>query len=224
VITHSAFSDAAARLSAHRASQGLRAQVVDIQDVYDEFGYGVVGTEALRSFLAYAYTSWQKPAPSYVVLMGDGHYDPKNYAGYGRTSFIPPYLARYVAVAGADQFPDIMLGRIAVNSSAQADAVVDKVIAYEESPAPGDWSRRILAVADNADSRGNFSQISDSLLACCVPSSYQVERVYYGVTHSTQQAARAVTILGTPPPLPGHRRTCLPLTTWRGWRTAQECR
>ena len=82
VITHKDFAAAGgSRCATYRASQGLRAVLVDVQDVYDEFGYGLTGAAAIHDFLAYAYSHWQAPAPSYVVLVGDGHYDPKNYAG-----------------------------------------------------------------------------------------------------------------------------------------------
>ncbi len=157
-------------LSDFRASQGLRAMRVDVQDVYDEFGYGIVGIDAIHDFLAYAYGHWQAPAPSYVVLMGDGHYDPKDYYGYGRINYVPAYLApvdpwmgetaadnRYVSLVGDDALPDMMLGRISVNSSAEAAVEVNKIIAYEESPEPGNWNEQVLAVADNADGAGDFA-------------------------------------------------------------------
>ena len=203
LVTPRAFWDQMLPLRNFRASQGLRAVQVDVQDVYDEFGYGIVGAAAIHDFLAYAYGNWQAPAPSFVVLAGDGHYDPKNYQGFGRTSYLPPYLAvvdpwigetagdnRYVTLVGGDTFPDMMLGRLAVNSSAEASVVVNKIINYEQSPASGAWQQQVLAVADNADSAGNFAQSSDNVLNCCLPASYQTEKVYYGVTHTTVAAAR----------------------------------
>jgi len=210
VITHQDFSTQAAQLRDLRASPEQRAVVVDVQDVYDEFGYGMVGAGAIHDFLAYAYVYWQKPAPSYVVLVGDGHYDPNDYLGYGRVSYLAPYLApvdpwfgetaadnRYVTLVGTDNFPDMMLGRLAVNSSAEASAFVDKIIAYEEGPEPGDWQRQVLAVADRFDPRvGDFAEISDDLLACCLPEPYQAEKVYYKVTHLTVDEARTAILAG----------------------------
>jgi len=201
IITHPDFLAQAAQLRDYRISQGLRAIVADIRDVYDEFGYGIEGAAPIHDFLAHTYASWQAPAPSYVVLLGDGHYDPKNYV-YTRTSYIPPYLAaadpwiretaadnRYVTVAGDDILPDMMLGRMSVNSAAEASAFVNKIIAYEASPA-GDWQQRVLAVADNADSGGNFDLMSDDLLSAHLPDPYQAQKVYYGVTHTTTDGAR----------------------------------
>jgi hypothetical protein len=144
-----------------------------------------------------------------VVLVGDGHYDPKNYSGYGRVSYMPPYLAfadpwigetaadnRYVTVVGGDTFPDLMLGRLAVNSSAEASAFVNKIVAYEQSPVWGDWRRQVLAVADNADSGGDFALMSNNLLADYLPAAYQATKVHYGVTHTTAASARAAILAG----------------------------
>ena len=203
VVTHAAFWDEAGVLSGFRSAQGLRAMRVDVQDVYDEFGYGVEGNTAIHGFLAYAYAEWQAPAPSVVVLIGDGHYDPKDYYGFGLTSYLPPYLApvdpwtgetaadnRYVTLVGDDAFPDMMLGRLAVNSHAQASALVSKIVAYEASPEPGSWNQHVLAVADNGDGGGNFSAESDELLSGYLPEPYEPEKVYYLVTHQTVAAAR----------------------------------
>ena len=209
VITHEAFVDQALELADFRASQGLRVQVVDVQDVYDEFGYGIRGSEPIRAFLSYAYGNWESPAPSYAVLIGDGHFDPKNYMGYGRQSYIPPYLAsvdpelgetaadnRYVAFVGEDVFPDMMLGRLAVNTTANAQGFVDKIIAYEESPEEGEWNRQVLAVSDSYDSGWPFPFLSDDLLRCCLPSSYEASRVYLEVTHANLIAAREAILEG----------------------------
>ena len=207
VITHPAFWAQAEQLRGWRSSQGRSALTVNLQDVYDEFGYGLVGAAPIHDFLAYAYAQWAE-APSFVVLVGDGHYDPKNYAGFGRVSYFPPYLAaadpwsgetaadnRYVTLIGNDTLPDMMLGRLAVNTTAEAAAFVDKIVAYEGDPVVGDWQYQVLAVADNADTGGDFAAVSDGLLACCLPAPYQADRVYYLVTHMTVSAARTA-ILG----------------------------
>ena len=209
LVTPRVFWDQVAVLRDFRASQGLRAVQVDVQDVYDEFGYGITGAVAIRDFLAHAYGNWHAPAPSYVVLVGDGHYDPKNYLGYGRASYVPPYLApvdpgigetaadnRYVTVAGADTLPDLMLGRLAANSSVEVSALVAKIVAYEQIPVTGDWGQQVLAVADNADSAGDFAGMSAHLLSAYLPMPYQAQTVYYGVTHTTPAAARAAILDG----------------------------
>lgn len=195
IITHGDFYTQAQTLASFRAGQGLRARAVDVQDVYDLFAYGRRTPEALHDFLAYAYENWLPPAPSYVVLIGDGHFDPKDHRGYGLSEYILPYLAfvdpwmgetaadnRYVCLSGEDLLPDMHLGRLPANTSAEARAMVNKVIAYEGSPPSGDWRTRGLFAADNADQAGNFPGLSDALLAGFYPPPYQAQRVYLGVT------------------------------------------
>lgn len=206
IISHPTFAAQAAQLQSFRASQGLDAVAVNLQDVYDEFGYGIAGAAAIHDFLAYAYANWQ--APSYVVLIGDGHYDPKNNA-YPRVSYLPPYLAnvdsylwetaadnRYVTLVGNDILPDMMLGRLSVNTTAEAAGIVNKIIAYEASPTPGDWRRQVLAVADDQDEGGDFDGLSDLLLDCCLPQPYQASKVHYKVTHPTLAGAKAAILAG----------------------------
>lgn len=204
-ISHAALLGEAAVLTAFRASQGLRSKLVDVQDIYDEFGYGLNGAAPIRDFLAYAYANWAGAAPSYVVLVGDGHYDPKNYYGFGRQSYLPPYLAvadagfgetaadnRYVSFIGEDTLPDMMLGRLAVNSPAEAKNFIDKIIAYEQAPVDQDWLGQVMVVSDNNDVAGTFIGSSQALVSCCLPSAYQPERIYLGVTHSVAAAQTAI--------------------------------
>ena len=196
-ITHHAFAAAAQTLTDYRASQGLSTVLVDVQDVYDEFGYGIVNAEAIREFLAYTSVNWQAPSPSFIVLVGDGNYDPKNYLGNNKTSYIPPFLAladpwkgetaadnRYVTFAGPESLPEMILGRLSVNNITEANNFVAKILSYEQTPQEGDWTNQVLAVAGAADDAGDFADYSDQLLADNLPAPYQAESVYYGVTHT----------------------------------------
>lgn len=206
LISHAAFMEEAETLRAYRALQGLSTILVDVQDVYDEFGFGIVSATAIREFLAYTAVNWQAPAPSFVVLVGDGNYDPKNYLGHNRTSYIPPYLAladpwtgetaadnRYVTFSALESLPDMMLGRLSVNSPAEAGIFVEKIIAYEQASSDEEWRERILTVASTADSAGDFPGYSDSLIADTLPEPYQAEKVHFGVTHTNiTEAAAAV--------------------------------
>lgn len=203
IITPREFWNEVASLKDFRATQ-MKALQVDIQDLYDEFGYGITSAQAIHHFLSYAYANWQQPGPSYVMLVGDGHYDPKNFKGFGRTSYIPPYLARldpwmgetatdnrYVTLAGSDNLPEMMLGRLSVNSASETSIVVNKILAYEQNPPAGDWKQQILAIADNADEAGDFAQYSNDLLSCCTGAPYTTEKVHFGITHTSQSTARA---------------------------------
>lgn len=162
IITHPDFAEAIAPLAQRRADQGLRVATVNVNAVYDTFGGGRPAAEAIAAFLRHAYQAWTPPAPVYVLLVGDGHYDFKNHFGWGRSWFIPPYLAqvdpwlgetaadnRYVTLPGGDNLPDMLIGRLPVNSAAETSVVVDKIIRYETAPVPGGWNARHVFVSDN---------------------------------------------------------------------------
>ncbi len=79
-----------------RATQGYTPLFVDVQSIYDVYGYGYTSAPAIRDFLR-AQTDWQNANRTIsVVLVGDGTYDPYNYESKvvsGRIFAIPPYMA-----------------------------------------------------------------------------------------------------------------------------------
>ena len=208
IITHDDFSASLQPLITHRTAQGLRTVLVDVEDVYDEFSHGVFYPEALRDFLSYTYASWTPPAPSYVLLVGDGHYDFKDILGRGEPNFIPPFLAyvdpwmgevpadnRYVCIVGSDNLPDMYIGRLPVKTVAETDEMVSKILNYEQSPPGGDWNLKVLLIADNSpDPAGDFYNFADSIAENYLPTPYMSDKIYYGLTHATQASAKSAII------------------------------
>lgn len=100
MIAHSRLIDAIEPLAELHRSRGLMVEVVDVEDVFDEFGHGLVHPEALRSFLAHAYHHWQRPAPRFVLLVGDASWDGKNQvannANYADWTYRPGETRRFV--------------------------------------------------------------------------------------------------------------------------------
>lgn len=192
IISHADFLSGVDALAQFRRGQGLRVREIDVQDIYDEFSGGLLTPHAIEDFIRYAYFNWPRPAPVYVLLVGDGTYDFLNREGTGAQTFIPPYLAnvdpvlgetaadnRYVTVVGDDTLPDLHLGRLPVNSQSELTAMLDKIIAYETSPAPGAWRTRVVFVADNDDPAGHFGALSD-LVADHVPGEFEIKKIYLG--------------------------------------------
>ena len=204
VVTHGDFVTDVVPLAEHRAAQGMRTQIVDVQDVYDEFNGGVFNPTAIHDFLAYAYANWAPPAPAHVLLVGDGNYDFKDNYGFGEPNYVPPYLVdadpwmgevpadnRYVCVSGDDILPDMHIGRLPVKTRVEAATVVSKILGYEGDPPPGEWNRRVLFMADDADTSGDFAALSNSVADHYLPSPYTAQKVHHKVTHATASESRA---------------------------------
>ena len=160
IIAHRDFLASAHRLAAWRAADDrfgkpLTTRVVDVQHVYDEFSGGMLDPTAIRAFLRHASETWSPP-PFFVLLLGDGTYDYKNNSGASPGVWIPAYQHGestydewYVCVSGDDVLPDMAIGRLPVQTAADAAFVVDRLIAYDRQPPYGPWQSRVLVVADD---------------------------------------------------------------------------
>lgn len=189
IITHPDFLEALTPLIELRQSQGFTVATANVLGIYDAYGDGRPDPEAIRSFIAEAYATWS-PRPTYVLLVGDGTFDPKQYRSDSQPTWLPPYLAevdpwageapadnRYACVDGDDNLPDLLIGRLPVNSPDEARAVVAKIVSYEADPLPGDWNRRHIFVADDPDEAGDFHRWADQGYAY-VSTPYQALRLY----------------------------------------------
>ncbi len=181
------FLSEAEPLLALRRSQGLTTRTVTLGDVWAEFGHGEVHPEAIREFLSYAYHEWKSPQVRYVVLLGDGTYDYKNYLGFGVPNVIPPLLARtsylwtasdpsYGWVNGEDELPDIAIGRLPVDTVEETRAVVAKLVAFGEGAGP---AGPLVLVADDADHGGDFRASAEEL-ATGVLWGEELRKIYLG--------------------------------------------
>ncbi|MBI4786899.1 MAG: hypothetical protein HY782_07635 [Chloroflexi bacterium] len=192
----------------YRSTQGLRVGVVDVQDIYDEFDDGLMDAQAIRDFLAYAYNNWNQPRssqppPSFVLLVGDGNVDFKNISGYAEPepSYIPPFLRyvdpfgfgetvtdnRYVSFndGSGDTLPNMAIGRLPALTASDVDAMVTKILNYEQNPPT---LPKVTFVADNAfdsngveDDAGNFWDSSDqvALDPRYISPPITADRIYY---------------------------------------------
>ncbi len=175
-------------LDLHRA-RGLTPFVAPTEAVYDQHGDGRMSPEALRAFVAHAYAAWN-PRPAYLLLVGDGTWDPLDHLGTGTPTLLPPYLAfadpwlgeipadhYYALVDGDDLLPDLAVGRLPVNDNAELEAVVAKLVTYATAPLPGDWNTRHVFVADDPDPAGDFPAEAEKITAH-VPLTHTVTRLY----------------------------------------------
>lgn len=158
IITHPNFLSQAQRLAQHRERMDhLRTRVVLIEDIYDEFNAGLQDPRSVKDFLKYCFDQWPRPAPQYVVLFGDASWDPKkNLYDATAKDFVPTYGnpvsdTWFVCLDGdEDLVPDMDVGRLPVSTPEEAQAVVDKIIAYETTPS-AEWKKTFLFISGGFD-------------------------------------------------------------------------
>ncbi len=191
ILSYGPFITATQPLAAARAAQGYTVKTVDVQDIYDEFNDGNLNPQAIADFLKFAYANWSDPKPAYVLLVGDGTVDPLGNFGLVEPEFVPPYLDdvdlwvgetatdnRFAMVSGDDKLPDLFVGRFPARSAADVTVMVSKTLAYEQTPAPGDWTRKFMFIADAPDSGGDFHAYSDAIADNYVPTPYVVDKIH----------------------------------------------
>ena len=184
VIAPEPFMETVQALANFRKNNGLKSVVVNLEDIYDTFNYGVPSPLAIRSFLAHAYGKWGGKKVKYAVLAGKGTYDYNDYRGYG-DNLVPVIMAKtpeglcaadksFGDVTGKDGLPEIAVGRLPAVSNAELQVMIAKIKAYENGQ--GAWTDKTLWIADNADDGGDFAQSSNGLAS--LATGYQTEKIY----------------------------------------------
>ncbi len=138
-----------------REKQGLRTRVVMARHIYQAFGDGSLDPAAIRRFVAYAYKNWARPAPSYLVLVGDASqgfekhgetivpFHPVNIVGWG-VAANDDFFAK---VSGDDDLADLFVGRIPAGNKQDLSNVVRKTLNLETARPQGHWRNKTLLIA-----------------------------------------------------------------------------
>ena len=88
IIVVSDFLSAASRLADfHLEKDNIITSVVTIDKIYNEFSSGIQDVTSIRDFVKYQYD--KNSNLKYLLLFGDGSYDPKNRVS-DNTNYIPP--------------------------------------------------------------------------------------------------------------------------------------
>ena len=174
LVTPEAFAPAVAPLANLRRSQGLTVLESPVESVFDEFDGGRHSGTAIERFTKYAYEQWDS---RFLVLLGDGTLDPMKVRANSGHDWVPilpttgpvgtsegveiiPSDNLYAFITGNEDpvsspdtnrvVPEMMVGRLTVNSLAEATTVVNKLVNYENVQQPDAWRRNVLLTADDA--------------------------------------------------------------------------
>ncbi|MEP2935840.1 MAG: type IX secretion system sortase PorU [Gilvibacter sp.] len=185
IITNPIMLQPALRLANHHKTRnGLNVKVVSTDRIYQEFSSGQQDIGAIRNLVRYVYENASSLANrvKYIGFFGDTSVDYKNRLP-GNNNIVPTYqafdsfstLSGYMSddyfgmmdpeegiMAGADRL-DIAVGRIIADDLPLANAMVDKLIAYENKVSYGNWRNNFTLVSDDVDAVFEFATLEQSL-------------------------------------------------------------
>lgn len=199
IIYHKKFKAAAELLQSHRINHSnLKVELVEIDQIFNEFSSGALDPTAIRDFLRML--KQRDSNFRYCLFIGDGSFDYKNINQLEENhNYIPVYetpnsFDPIFAYPTDDYYSllsnnegnglrgglDIASGRLPVRSNAEAEAVVRKIIHYETSPNTlGDWRNNLTFTADDEDSNTHLNQADR--IATNVDTTYQnlnIKKIY----------------------------------------------
>jgi hypothetical protein len=185
IVTHKDFISQAERLANLHRAKGLSVHVATTEQIFNEFSSGMQDPTAIRFFAKMFYdrgASAIETRPKYMLLFGDGTYDPKNRVT-NNNNFIPTYqylasedhedalvsddyyalLDNNESISGADLL-DLGIGRLLVSDLTMAQQQVDKIEHYLNNGSSiyaaqsvstfGDWRNKYTLLAD--DEQGGY--------------------------------------------------------------------
>jgi len=178
IITQDYLMSEAQRLADyHLNNSGLNTLVIDLNQIYNEFGSGSPDLTAIRDFVRFLYlnASSDDKKIKYVCLFGDSSFDFKDRIT-GNNNIVPAFQSSesfnlvtsyvtddYFGLMDDDEgnlissdLQDIPTGRFPITSIKEAKETIDKTLNYYHTNSFGDWRNNITFVADDPDKPSEF--------------------------------------------------------------------
>ena len=174
IISAPNYLNAAKKLQNYHATvNGLKTELVNVNEIFNEFSGGQPSPIGIRNFVKYllnkAATN-KLAAPRYLLLFGIANFNSRNYnsatqipvfESAASTGVLTSYPSDdfYSIQADNDDINNftqikklaIATGRLPVRNTAEADTVVEKIINYQRNLNGGAWKNKITWVADDGD-------------------------------------------------------------------------
>ncbi len=164
IITHPSLLSSVTNYSNYRASTGYNPVVIDMDEIYDQFGFGIrKHPGAIRNFLKMTNGLWTTK-PEHLFLIGKGvitgssrnnatNYSKNLVPAIGNTGSDNLYSYN---IAG-DDFMYTAIGRLAAQNNTDVTDYLNKVMEYETwqnvSPTPL-WQKNIVHMASDPSFQG----------------------------------------------------------------------
>lgn len=187
----------------HRQSQGLRTELVTVEEIMQAYSGGIFDPEAIHKFLQDLFMNTPPPAPLYILFIGDTTFDYLNYFGNtdyqpGTTPLVPTWIEElpatgesliandmlFTRVVGNDGIPDLIAGRISARTRRELGDILSKLIQYD-SASGGEWEQTIMMVADmpRGGEENVFETVHDSMATTYLSdpayNPFVVKKIYH---------------------------------------------
>lgn len=170
----------------HRVHDGYKVDVVDVEQVYNEFSSGCADVSGLRKYLKMLYDRGNASGTPlrFALLLGRTTLDNRQLSSTTRSlgyTTMPAWVNRqprqsmndndglttddFIAMLGDGSGRDmglddlsVAVGRIPMTSDSDGSPIVDKLYQYVNSSRRTNWKNRIMVLADDEDSGVHLRQ------------------------------------------------------------------
>jgi hypothetical protein len=156
IVTHSSLLTSAQAYASYRSSStggNYKTVVVDIDDLYEQFAYGIVKHPlAIRNYIRYAYNNFTDTL-EYMLLIGKGlsselgRYDNTNYTNnlVPTLGHPPSDILLSSGIVDTLFMPAVATGRISAKDNNDVTIYLNKIQEYEQAQLqPELWMKRVL--------------------------------------------------------------------------------
>ena len=170
IVYHPELQSATITHAAYRASLqggGYRVALADINELYDQFSYGLHHPLAIRNYLKFLLGT-QSQSPQFLLLVGKGYvsdYVRKPRGNLSIHSDLIPTMGNPASdvllssgLGSSRLEPAVATGRISARTNAEADYFLSKIRSTETSP-PAVWQKQ-MALITGAKSAFELNDIS----------------------------------------------------------------
>lgn len=174
IVTAPAYMNAAKKMQQfHTLKSGLKVQVVNVNQIYNEFSGGQVSAIGIRNFMKFLFDKANLAgyaAPSHLLLLGMGNFNPVKldtnfylpcYESFESNDILKTYTTDdfFALLHEGDDInvPEkinqlsLAVGRIPAKNIKEADSAVAKLIQYQIGKTKTDWQNKITWIADDGD-------------------------------------------------------------------------
>jgi len=197
IIIQPEFETAIADFVTWKTFLGFNVFVETLDDIYATYS-GYDAPEKIRNFI---HASYAANHTSYVFLIGDGDIVPVRevvdpFIGPGLDNGTEPTDLYYECLDGnwddngnhqygeiddeVDFFPELMVGRIPVQTHEEAERVLSLIVQYESNPVSGDWMDNFMLIANDCFGYGDGPVMTEGELnqKFLYDSFFDVSRFY----------------------------------------------